>query len=139
MPGLAPCAHTWACRRWALLKLAPPFNFLNVAIQQSGRSYPLSLLKRASSDVVHMLTTSFVTSSVVRRARCKIFVLAQLIWWSFAHAWSAMADLSVRHFVQVSLCFFKRVSSRRFVSPIYTLPQVHGTYLVDDVGLFSCL
>ena len=38
--------------------------------------------------------------------------------WPFAHACLAMADLSVRHFVQASLCSFKQVSSRRFVSPI---------------------
>ena len=32
MPGLAPHASAWACRRRALLKLAPiPFNFLNLA------------------------------------------------------------------------------------------------------------
>ena len=52
--GLAPRATAWACRRRALLKLAPPFSFLYVAIQQSGSSYPLSLLKRASSGVVRM-------------------------------------------------------------------------------------
>ena len=79
MPGLAPRATAWACRRRALLKLAPPFSFLNVAIQQLGSSYPLSLLKRASSGVVRMLSASFMTSSMVRLARCKIFVLAQLI------------------------------------------------------------
>ena len=44
MPGLAPRATLWACRWRALLKLVPPFSFLNVAIQQSDSSYPLSLL-----------------------------------------------------------------------------------------------
>ena len=127
MPGLAPRASVWVCRRRALLKLAPPFNFLNVAIQQSGSSYPLSLLKRASSGVVRMLSASFMTSSIVRLARHKIFVSAQLIGWSFAHVCSAMADLSVRYFVQASLCSFKQVSSWRFVSLIYTVPHVHGT------------
>ena len=126
MPSLAPRASLRACRRRALLKLAPPFNFLNVAIQQSGSSYPLSLLKRASSGVVRMLSASFMTSSIVRLARCKIFVSAQLIGWSFVHACSAMADSSVRHLVQASLCSFKRISSQRFVSPMYTLPQVQG-------------
>ena len=50
-------------------------------IQQSGSSYPLSLdlLKRASSGVVRMLSASFMTSSMVRLARCKIFVKAHLI------------------------------------------------------------
>ena len=113
MPGLAPRATAWACRRRALLKLALPFSFLNVAIQQSGSSYPLSLLKRASSGVVRMLSASVMTSSMVWLARCKIFVSAQLIGWSFAHACSAMADLSVRYLVQASLCSFRRVSSRR--------------------------
>ena len=127
MPGLAPHATMWACRQRGLLKLAPPFNVFNVAIQQSGSSYPLSLLKRVSSGIVGMLSASFMTSSMVRLAGCKIFVLVQLIGWSFAHACSAMADLSVRHLVQASLCSFRRVSSRRFVSPMYTLPQVHGT------------
>ena len=75
----------------------PTLNFLNVAIQQSCSSYPLSLLKRASSGVVRMLSASFMTSSMVRLARCKIFVSAQLIGWSFIHACSVMADLSVRH------------------------------------------
>ena len=117
MPGLALRATAWACRRRALLKLAPPFSFLYVAIQQSGSSYPLSLLKRG---VVRMLGASFMTSSMVRLARCKIFVSAQLIGWSFAHACSAMADLSVRYLVQASLCSFRRAYSRRFVSPIYT-------------------
>ena len=69
MLGLAPRAPAWACRQWALLKLAGPSNFLNVAIQQFGSSYPLSLIKRASSSVVRMLTASFMTSSIVRRAR----------------------------------------------------------------------
>ena len=113
MPGLAPHATAWACRRRALFKLAPPFNFLNVAIQQSGSSYPLSLLKHASSGVVRMLSASFITSSMVRLARCKIFVSAQLIGWSFPHACSAMADLSVRHLVQawlLRLCALSDVS-----------------------------
>ena len=70
MPGLAPRATAWACRRRALPKLAPPFSFLYVAIQQSGSSYPLSLLKRASSGVVRMLNASFMTSSMVRLAIC---------------------------------------------------------------------
>ena len=95
MLGLALRATAWACRRRALLRLAPPFSFLYVAIQQSGSSYPLSLLKRASSGVGRMLSASFMTSSMVRLAHCKIFVSAQLIGWSFAHACSAMADLSV--------------------------------------------
>ena len=76
--------------------LAPPFSCLNVVIQQSGSSYPLSLLKRASSGIIHMVSASFMTSSMVRLARWKIFVLAQLIGWSFSHACSAMADLSVK-------------------------------------------
>ena len=59
------------------------FNFFNVAIQQSGSSYLLSLLKRASSGVVRMLSASFMTGSIVRRARCNIFVSVQLIGWSF--------------------------------------------------------
>ena len=94
-----------ACHRRALLKLAPHFNFLNVAIQQSGSSYPLSLLKRASSGVVRMLSASFMTSYTVRLAHCNIFLSAQLIGWSFAQACSAMADLSGRHLVQASLCY----------------------------------
>ena len=44
-----------------------------------------------------------------------------------ANACSAMADLSMRYLVQASLCSFRRVSSLHFVSPMYTLPQVHGT------------
>ena len=130
MPGLAPRAPAWACRRRALLKLAPPLSFLYVAIQQSGSSYPLSLLKRASSGVVRMLSASFMTSSMVRLARCKIFVLVQLIGWSFAHACSAMADLSVRYLVQASLCSFKRVSSRRFVSPMYKVTVYLALFLL---------
>ena len=110
IPGLAPCASVWVCRRWALLKLAPPFNFLNVAIQQSRSSYPLSLLKCVSSGV---LSASFMTSSIVRRARYKIFVSAQLIGWLFAHACSA---ITVKHLAQASLCSFKWDSSRCFVS-----------------------
>ena len=104
MSGLAPRITAWACCRRALLKLASPFSFFNVAIQQSGSSYPLSLLKHASSGVVHLLSASFMTSSMVRLARCKILVSAQLIGWSFTHACSAMADLSVRYLVQASLC-----------------------------------
>ena len=68
-----------------------------LAIQQSGSSYPLSLLKRASSDGVRMLSVCFMMSFMVRLACCKIFVLNHLIWWSFAHACSAIADLSIRH------------------------------------------
>ena len=105
MPGLAPRATAWACRRRALLKLAPPFSFLYVAIQQSGSSYPLSLLKRASSGVVLMLSASFMTSSMVRLARCKISVSAQLIGWSFAHACSAMADLYILRDTSPMCCF----------------------------------
>ena len=127
MPGLAPRTSVWACLRQALLKLAPPFNFLNVAIQQWGSSYPLSLLKRASSGVVRMLSASYMTSSIVRLARGKIFASAQLTGWPFAHACSAMADLSVRHLVQASLCSFRRVSRWRFVCRMYILPQVHST------------
>ena len=111
MPGLAPRETAWACRRRVLLKLAPPFSFSYVAIQQSGSSYPLSLLKRASSGVVRMLSASFMTSSMVRLARCKIFVSAQLNGLSFAHACSAMADLSVRYLVQASLCSFRLVGA----------------------------
>ena len=48
-----------------------------------------------------------------------------------------MADLTVRHLVQASLCSFRRVSSRRFVSPMYTLPQVHGTSKTTICVLFD--
>ena len=113
MPGLAPRATAWACCRWALLKLAPSFSFLYVAIQQSGGSYPLSLLKRASSGVVRMHSASFMTSFMVRLAHCIIFVSAQLIGWSFAHACSAMADLSIRYLVQA-----KRLCAPSDVSPV---------------------
>ena len=87
----------------ALLKLAPPPNFLHVAIQQSGSSYPLSRLKHVSSGAVRMLRDSFRTSSMVLLARCKTFVLAQFIGWSFVHECSPIADLSVRHFTHASL------------------------------------
>ena len=39
----------------------------------------------------------------------------------------AMADSSVRHLVQASLCSFSWVSMLRFVPQMYTLPQVIGT------------
>ena len=131
MPGLAPHATAWACRRRAVLKLAPPFSFLNVPIQQSGSSYPLSLLKRASSGVVRILSASFMMSSMVRLARCKIFVSAQLIGWSFAHACSAMAGKASRASVFVLL------KSRRFISLMYIF-LAGAWYLVDDVRLLGC-
>ena len=46
-------------------------------------------------------------------ARCKMFVSAQFIGWSFAHAGSAMADFSVWCFTHVSLCYLIRVPSLR--------------------------
>ena len=92
MPDQAPRRFVRA--PLALLKLAPPFSFLYVAIQQLGSSYPLSRLKRVSSGVVCMLSDSLRTSSMALFARCKIFISAQLIGWSFIHACSGMADLS---------------------------------------------
>ena len=73
-----------------LLKLAPPLSLSYVAIQQSGSSYPLSLLKRASSGVACMLSPYFETSCIVLLTRCRIFVPFQLIGWSFVHPpWSS--------------------------------------------------
>ena len=67
MPDRAPRAFVRA--PWALLKLAPPFSFSYVAIQQSGSSYPLSRLKRVSSGVVRMLSDSLRTSSMALSGR----------------------------------------------------------------------
>ena len=47
--------------------------------------------------------------------------------WSFVHACSAIADLSVRPFLHTSRCSFSLVPSLRLVSPMYTWPQVQGT------------
>ena len=141
---LVTTAHVRTCALHLPLKLAPPPNFLYVATQLSGSSYLLSRLKRVSSGVIRMLSDSFRTSSMVLLARCKTFVPVQFIGWSFVHACSAMADLSVRHFTHASLCFLILVSSLRLVSPMYTLLQVHGTsyttfrLLVDRQGVF-CL
>ena len=134
MPGLAPRASVWACGP-ALLKLAPLFNFLNVVIHFNSRAAYTSctLLKRVSSGVGRMLSASFMTSSTVRLARCKIFVSAQLIGWLFVHIYV----LSYGGFIGKAspLCSFRRVFSLRFVSPMYTLPQVHGT----SYTTFDCL
>ena len=107
--------------------LAPPLNFLYVAIQQSGSSKPLSRLKRSLSGFVRMFSDSFMTSSMVRLARCRTFVASQRMGWSFVHACSAIADLSVRPFLHASRCSFSLVPSLRLVSPMYTWPQVQGT------------
>ena len=111
--------------------LAPPFSFLYVAIQQSGSSYPLSRLKHVCSGVVRMLSASFMTSSMFLLARCRMFVPAQLIWWSFACACSAIADLSMRLMTHASLCSFNLFSSLRLLSHMYML---HGT----SYATFSC-
>ena len=63
----------------------------------SGSSNPPSLLKRESAGVDCMQRASFITSSMVWLARCKILVPLQLMGWYSAQACSAIADLSVWH------------------------------------------
>ena len=57
-------------------------------------------------------------------ACCSILVSSKRMGWSSVQACSAMADLSVQHLMHASLCSFRRVVSRRVVSPMYTFPQV---------------
>ena len=59
--------------------MAPPLNFRFNANQQSGSSYPPSLLKRESAGVDCIQRASFITSSMVWLARCKILVPLQLM------------------------------------------------------------
>ena len=56
--------------------MAPSLNFLFNANQQSGSSYPPSLLKRESVGVDR---ASFITSSMVWLERCRILVLFELM------------------------------------------------------------
>ena len=56
--------------------------------------------------------------------------------WSFVNACSAIVDLSVRPFLHASRCSFSLVPSLRPVSPMYTWPQVQGTYFIHDLRLF---
>ena len=80
--------------------MAPPLNFRFNANEQSGSSYPPSLLKRESAGVDCMQRASFITSSMVWLVRCKTLVPLQLMGWSSAQACSAIADLSVWHLTQ---------------------------------------
>ena len=72
--------------------------FLRVSLKNTERpgyeasSYPLSLLKRESSGVDK---ASFISSSMVWLARCRIVVPLKLMGWSFAQACLAIDDLSV--------------------------------------------
>ena len=99
--------------------MAPPLNFRFNVNQQSGSSYPPSLLKRESAGVDCMQRASFITSSMVWLARCKILVPLQLMGWSSALACSAIADLSVWHLTQASLCSLSLVPRRLLVSPMF--------------------
>ena len=94
--------------RWPTM--APPLNFRFNANQQSGSYYLPSLLKRESAGVDCMQRASFITSSMVWLARCKILVPLQLMGWSSAQACSVIADLSVWHLTQASLCSLSLVS-----------------------------
>ena len=67
-------------------------------------SYPLSLLKHESAGVDCMHKASFITSSMVWLACCKILVPLQLMGWSSDQTCSVIADLSVWHLMQASLC-----------------------------------
>ena len=110
---------------WVWHMRVPPLSFLDVAIQQLGMSYPPSRLKCELSGVVRMQIASFTTNSIVQLACCSILVSSQWMGWSSVQACSAMADLSMKAFMQASLCSFRCVSSRRVVSPMYTLPPNH--------------
>ena len=72
-------------------------------------------------------SASFMTSSMVQLVRCRTLIPAQLTGWLLVQVCSAMVDLSMRHFARASLCSFSCVPSLCLVSPMYTLPQVHGT------------
>ena len=95
-----------------------------------------------------MLSTSFKTSWMVVLTHCRIFILAQFIGWSFVQACSggrsvqacsAMAALSVRHFVYASLCSFNRVPSLCLVSPIpccrCMVPSKQRSMLLSEEGV----
>ena len=92
--------------------MAPSLNFLFNANQQSGSSYPPSLLKRESVGVDR---ASFITSSMVWLERCRILVLFELMGWSFVQACSETADLSVWH---ISPCTCGKVERPRDASKL---------------------
>ena len=95
--------------------MAPPLNFQFSANQQSGRSYPLSLLKRESASVDSMHRASFITSSTVWLARRRILLPLQLIGWFSDQACLAIADLLVWHLTSCTRChaFVERSTSDR--------------------------
>ena len=77
VPTLRACSlERLALFRWVgvVRMLAPPLNFLYVAIQQSGSSKPLSRLKRSLSGFVRMLSEGF---RIAERAS-KAFVRARV-------------------------------------------------------------
>ena len=115
--------------------MAPPLNFRFNANQQSGSSYPPSLLKRESAGVDCMQRASFITSSMVWLARCKILVPLQLMGWSSAQACSAIADLSVWHLTQASLCSLRLVMRQASLGLSDVDLSTRAWYLVYDVRL----
>ena len=78
-----------------------------------------------------MQSASFNTSSMVWLARCKILVPLQLMGWSSAQACSAIADLSVWHLTQASLCSGSEASIGLSDVDFST----RAWYLVHDVRL----
>ena len=75
-----------------------------------------------------MQRASFITSSLVWLARCKIFVPLQLMGWSSC---SAIADLSVWHLTQASLCSLSLVP-RRLSDVDLSARLVHDVRLLLD-------
>ena len=99
---------------------------------------PLSRLKCALSDAIHMQIASFTTNFMVRLACCSILVSSQQwIGWSSIHVCLTMADLSLKPLVHVSLCSFRDISNRRFVLLMYIFRHFMSTGATGE-SLLCC-
>ena len=102
-------AHAWLCAPrlsavwvpWGLFNLALPSSFLYVADLTVGQLIPAVSIKALFLRCcTYAYSDSLSTSSIALFARCKTIVPTQFIGWLLVHACSAMADLSVRLFMQ---------------------------------------
>ena len=103
-------------------------NCKNIHLQVYGCTRQLIKDLSAQFEIL----ASFTTNSIVRLACCSILVSSQRMGWSSIQACSAMADLSVKPLMQASLCSFRRVPTRRLVSPMYTFPHARHRSINND-------